>query len=69
MVHTGIKPYKCIACEYVSYSESNVWHLHFAKSHGRKGTRSDMIVDIVERDRMVGMARADADQMIKSRKT
>ena len=66
-VHSGIKPYKCAQCEYVSYRETNV-ATHFEKSHGRKKTSEDMIVDVVERDRMLEHARVAVEQMIKERK-
>ena len=65
-VHSGIKPYKCALCEYVSYRETNV-ATHFEKSHGRKKTTNDMIVDVVERDRMLELARTEVSQMIRDR--
>ena len=55
-MHTGIKPFKCIQCQYVSYRASNVYCVHYEKSHGRKGNNDDVITDIVERDRMFEIA-------------
>ena len=65
-VHSGIKPYKCATCEYVSYRETNV-ATHFEKSHGRKITREDMVVDVLGRDKMLDIARIEVEKMIKER--
>ena len=67
IVHTGIKPFKCIQCQYVSYRASNVYCVHFEKSHGRKGNQEDVITDIVERDRMFEIARLEAEKMMEER--
>ena len=42
--------------------------MHFAKSHGRKGTSADILVDIGERDMMVEIAGIEVEEMLKSRK-
>ena len=68
LVHTGIKPYKCNLCQYASYRQDNVLSVHFAKSHGRKGTSADILVDIGERDMMVEIASIEVEEMLKSRK-
>ena len=68
VVHTGIKPYKCVQCNYVSYRISNVICIHFMKCHGRKGiSATDLATDIVERDRMMEIARAGVQEMVKIR--
>ena len=67
IVHTGIKPFKCIQCQYVSYRASNVYCVHYEKSHGRKGNNDDVITDIVERDRMFEIARIEAEGMLQDR--
>ena len=67
IVHTGIKPFKCIQCQYVSYRASNVYCVHYEKSHGRKGNNDDVITDIVERDRMFEIARVEAEAMLQER--
>ena len=67
IVHTGIKPFKCIQCQYVSYRASNVYCVHYEKSHGRKGSNEDVITDIVERDRMFEIARIEAEGMLRDR--
>ena len=67
IVHTQIKPFKCIQCPYVSYRASNVYCVHYEKSHGRKGNNDDVITDIVERDRMFEIARIEAEQMLQER--
>lgn len=67
IVHTGIKPFKCIQCQYVSYRASNVYCVHYEKSHGRKGNNDDVITDIVERDRMFEIARVEAEGMLQDR--
>merc|ERR1712150_210074 len=63
----GIKPFKCIQCQYVSYRASNVYCVHYEKSHGRKGNQEDVITDIVERDRMFEIARLEAEAMLQDR--
>ena len=67
IVHTGIKPFKCIQCQYVSYRASNVYCVHYEKSHGRKGSQDDVVTDIVERDRMFEIARLEAEKMMEER--
>ena len=67
IVHTGIKPFKCIQCQYVSYRASNVYCVHYEKSHGRKGSQEDVVTDIVERDRMFEIARLEAEKMMEER--
>ena len=42
--------------------------VHFAKSHGRKGTSADILVDINERDMMVEIAGIEVEEMLKSRR-
>ena len=68
-MHTGIKPYKCILCQYVSYSRYNVLAAHFPKSHGRKGTISDIVIDIAERDMMHEIALVEVEAMMADRKS
>ena len=68
VVHTGLKPYKCVQCQYSSYRQCNVMSVHFVKSHGRKGTQSDVLTDIAERDMMSEIAVAEVDEMLKNRK-
>ena len=41
-VHTSMKPYKCIQCDYRSYKGGNIV-LHARKVHGRQGTMKDVI--------------------------
>merc|ERR1719273_334075 len=66
VVHTGIKPYKCVQCNYVSYRISNVICIHFMKCHGRKGvSATDLSTDIVERDRMMEIARSGVQEIVK----
>ena len=68
VVHTGLKPYKCVQCQYSSYRQCNVMSVHFLKSHGRKGSQSDVLTDIAERDMMSEIAVAEVDKMLKNRK-
>ena len=68
-MHTGIKPYKCILCQYISYSRYNVLAAHFPKSHGRKGTISDIVIDIAERDMMHEIALVEVETMMADRKS
>ena len=68
VVHTGLKPYKCVQCQYSSYRQCNVMSVHFLKSHGRKGSQSDVLTDIAERDMMSEIAVAEVDEMLKNRK-
>ena len=42
--------------------------VHFLKSHGRKGSQSDVLTDIAERDMMSEIAVAEVDEMLKNRK-
>ena len=41
-VHTSMKPYKCIQCDYKSYKGGNIV-LHARKVHGRSGTVKDVV--------------------------
>ena len=41
-VHTSMKPYKCIQCDYKSYKGGNIV-LHARKVHGRQGTMKDVV--------------------------
>ena len=41
-VHTSLKPYKCIQCDYKSYKGGNIV-LHARKVHGRQGTMKDVV--------------------------
>ena len=41
-VHTSLKPYKCIQCDYRSYKGGNIV-LHARKVHGRQGTMKDVV--------------------------
>ena len=68
VVHTGLKPYKCVQCQYSSYRQCNVISVHFLKSHGRKGSQSDVLTDVSERDMMSEIAIAEVDEMLKNRK-
>ena len=68
VVHTGLKPYKCVQCQYSSYRQCNVMSVHFLKSHGRKGSQNDVLTDIAERDMMSEIAVAEVDEMLKNRK-
>ena len=42
---------------------------HFPKSHGRKGTISDIVIDIAERDMMHEIALVEVEAMMADRKS
>ena len=53
----------------MSYSRYNVLAAHFPKSHGRKGTCSDIVIDIAERDMMHEIALVEVEAMMQERKS
>ena len=53
-VHTSIKPYKCIQCDYKSYKGGNIV-LHARKVHGRQGTIKDVVTLMEEKAAMDAM--------------
>ena len=56
-VHTSMKPYKCIQCDYKSYKGGNIV-LHARKVHGRQGTVKDVVTLQEEKAAMDSMVEA-----------
>jgi len=63
-VHSGIKPYKCSQCDYMSYSKHNVTDAHFSKRHGKKGTNDDVITNVEDKDRLKALVLRESEQML-----
>jgi len=64
-VHSGIKPYRCAACDYRSYSKHNVTDAHFTKKHGRKGTLSDVFTDQNDKQNLKALVIMESEQMLQ----
>ena len=65
-MHSGLKPYGCPSCSYRSYKIYNV-NIHTNKTHGRKSTLVDLVVDEEARDKMAEKIKEELAKMLSKR--